>query len=177
MRKLIASTLAAATLASGVVAAPAFAQSAPAQVVKAQYPYGYGNGPRSSNRYYDRKAGGWCYAGEPPGHCRQRLEYERRNHRRYYWNDGRYYYDDGYYRGGRYYRRDRHDDNDAAIIAGIIGFALGAAIVGSQDDRAYYERHRNDRRWQDDCRRRYDSFDPYSGTYLDRDGYRRYCRS
>jgi len=55
-------------------------------------------------------------------------------------------WDDGYDRGDRYYRdrgrdddryhrRDRsgsnHKKRDAAIIAGIAGLALGAAIVGS----------------------------------------------
>jgi hypothetical protein len=173
MRNLIASALATATLVSGTLTMPAYAASAADPIVKAQYSYDYGHAS-NRGRYYDRDGRGWCYAGERPQHCRERLYYERRSGRHYSWYDGRYR--DDRYRGDRYYH-DRHDDDSGALLAGaIIGFALGAAIVGNQDDRAYYERHRGDRGWADACRRRYDSFDPYSGTYLDRDGYRRYCR-
>ena len=60
--------------------------------------------------------------------------------------------------------------------AAILGFALGAAILGSQSDYDYYYSHRADRRYLDGCRVRYRSFDPYTGTYVTSTGYRRYCR-
>lgn len=69
--------------------------------------------------------------------------------------------------------RDEHDD---AIIAGLLGFALGAAIAGSHQDKARVESHRDDREWIASCARRYRSFDPVSGTYLGKDGLRHYCR-
>jgi len=106
-----------------------------------------------------------CYRGEHPRECRDRMRWERRHGSRYEWRDGRYY---------------RHDnDNDAAgaaIVGGILGFALGAAIAGSQNDRSYYDSHRGDRNWVNRCRSRYRSFDASTGTYLGNDGYRRYCR-
>ncbi|HYD43749.1 MAG TPA: BA14K family protein [Phenylobacterium sp.] len=107
---------------------------------------------------------GGCYAGEYPRDCRERLRWERRHGYGYEWRDG------------RYYRRDRDNDTGAAIAGGIIGFALGAAIAGSQNDRRHYERYRGDRGWAARCRARYRSFDPASGTYLSSNGYRRYCR-
>jgi hypothetical protein len=119
----------------------------PAQV-RAQY---YGGG------YY----GGGCYAGEWPSQCRDRLRWER--------SRPVYVYPDN-----RYYGRRRHrDSTGAAIAGGIIGFALGAAIAGSQSDRRYYASRRGDRSWAARCARRYRSFDPYSGTYLSNSGYRR----
>jgi hypothetical protein len=155
MSKALTATIAAVVLASGAAAPagaypvgvePAIARDGDARLIRVQY--------------------GGCYAGEYPRDCRERLRWERRHGRGYEWRDG------------RYYRRDRDDDNDvgAAIAGGIIGFALGAAIAGSQNDRNRYERHRGDRSWIARCRARYRSFDPASGTYLSNSGYRRYCR-
>jgi hypothetical protein len=177
MSTLITAVTAALTLASGV-AAPAYTAAESGRVVKARYPsYAYDdydaryrNG-HGYNGYYDNRIGAWCYAGERRFECRERVAYERRYNRRYEWRDGRYYY----YRDSRY-RSDHDDDVGAAIAGSILGFALGAAIVGNRDDYDYYNRHRYDRTWQSECRRRYSNFDPYTGTYLERDGYRRYCR-
>lgn len=54
-------------------------------------------------------------------------------------------YDRGYYGGGgrgydRGYRHGRHDDDDDALAAGVIGLALGAVIGSalSQPRREYY---------------------------------------
>ena len=101
-----------------------------------------------------------CYRGESRSACRDRLRWEQRTHRRLVWRDGRYY----------------HDNNDAgaAIVGGILGFALGAAIAGSQQDHDYYVRHRYDRSWRRRCSS-LPSFDWRSGTYMGRDGYRHYC--
>ncbi len=71
----------------------------------------------------------------------------------------------------RHGRRDHHDSS--SLAAGIIGFALGAAIVGSQQD--VDKARRADRRWDDICARRYRSYDRFSRTYLGRDGLRHYC--
>jgi hypothetical protein len=107
--------------------------------------------------------GGGCYAGEWPEQCRDRLRWER-SRPVYVYPDNR-----------RYYRRNR-DNTGAAVAGAILGFALGAAIVGSQSDRRYYSSNRGNRSWAQRCARKYRSFDPYSGTYLSNSGYRRYCR-
>jgi hypothetical protein len=68
----------------------------------------------------------------------------------------------------------RGDDASQSLIAGIIGFALGAAIVGSQDeaDRA----RAADQTFDQACRQRYRSYDARSRTYLGTDGLRHYCK-
>jgi len=77
-----------------------------------------------------------------------------------------------------YVRRhpDRRNDHSDAIIAGVLGFALGAAIAGSSQDKDRVEPRLNDPDWIAYCARKYRSFDPRSGTYLGRDGLRRYCQ-
>jgi hypothetical protein len=77
-----------------------------------------------------------------------------------------------------YLRRhpDRRDDHSDAIITGMLGFALGAAIAGSQNDQTYARSRMGDRDWVNYCSRRYRSFDRRSGTYLAYDGLRYYCR-
>lgn len=153
MRKTLTVVLAAATMASGM-SAPAFAK--PLKLDPAAMPARVGIEDVQYRRYrsYER-----CYPGERARDCRERIRWERRH--------GGYYQ----YRNGRYYRRD----NDAAAAA-ILGFVLGAAILGSQSDYDYYYSRRNDRAYLDRCRVRYRSFDPYTGTYVTTTGYRRYCR-
>lgn len=73
-----------------------------------------------------------------------------------------------------YNERHRRDDDNSALIAGIIGFALGAAIVGTMDQ-AEHARTADDS-WDAYCARRYRSYDPRSRTYLGYDGLRHYCR-
>lgn len=100
-----------------------------------------------------------CSPGEPRSACRDRQRWERdRNHGRWVWRNGRY--------------ENAHPG--AAVAAGILGFALGAAISGSNDDYVYYQRHRNDRGWRARCRD-LPGFDWRSGTFVGRDGYRHYC--
>lgn len=102
---------------------------------------------------------------------------------RYYYN-GRWVAPDEWNR--RSYERDRwarnyerrrhrdHDDNSAALVAGIIGFALGAAIVGSANQAEHARTA--DRSWDDYCARKYRSYDRHSRTYLGGDGLRHYCQ-
>ncbi len=77
-------------------------------------------------------------------------------------------------------RQHGHDsDSDAAVglvIGAILGFALGAAVVDSVEQQEYAMSRLNDPGWIAYCARRYRSFDPYTGTYLGRDGLRHYCR-
>jgi hypothetical protein len=110
--------------------------------------------------YAANRNAGTCYSGERRDDCRERLRYEQQSHRRYVW------------------RGDHYEDQDAAgaaIAGGIIGFILGTAIAGSNDDRDYYNTHRNDRDWRERCARAHPGFDPRTGTYVGQDGYRRYC--
>ena len=117
-------------------------------------PY-YGEGT-----HYDAQYRGGCYAGERGDDCRERLRLEQQSHNRYVWRNDHY---------------EEQDATGAAIAGGIIGFALGAAIAGSNSDRDHYNSHRNDRDWQSRCRASYPNFDPRTGTYAGQDGYRHYC--
>jgi hypothetical protein len=101
-----------------------------------------------------------CYNGERSDDCRERLRYEQHTQRHYVW------------RGDHY---ESQDAAGAAAAAGIIGFIMGAAIVGSPSDRDYYNAHRNDADWRSRCSSAYSGFDYNTGTYIGRDGYRRYC--
>lgn len=165
-RKTVTVAVAAITLGAGVTV-PAYAKPivtqqvqpvTEASLVQAQY---YDRRDyRRAQRRAERDARG-CYRGEPLRDCRERTNWERRYGSRYYYNNGRYY---------------RNDNSGAALAAGILGFALGAAIQGDRDDYDYYYARRNNRAWIERCRVRYRSFDPYSGTYVTTSGYRRYCR-
>jgi hypothetical protein len=59
-------------------------------------------------------------------------------------------------------------------MAGILGFALGAAIVGSQQQ-AQHARTA-DQKWDDYCAKKHRSYDRHSRTYLGSDGLRHYCQ-
>lgn len=169
MRTTLTTIAAAAALAT---AAPVFA--APVQVAPAA--------PVADSGLVDvqyREYRG-CYRGERAYDCRERLRYEQQYNRSYRYDNGRYYYDNNQYNNGysnrNYYRNDSGNQAGAAIIGGIIGFALGAAIAGNDDDRRYYNSNRANRRYHSWCRSRYRSYDYNTGTYLGSDGYRRYCR-
>ncbi len=159
MRKTLTLALAGLTLSTSVIAAaPASAQVTSADLQRTVF----------------------VQTGDPEAHYVQQIHYPgRRYYRDRYYGGGYYgprhygrgYYRDhyygpryrGYYRDDYYYRR-RHRDNDAALAAGVVGFALGAAIAGSAQPRGYSPR----------CYR-YRSFDPYSGTYIGYDGRVRRC--
>jgi hypothetical protein len=77
-----------------------------------------------------------------------------------------------------YQRRRGHEekshDDTGALVAGILGFALGAAIVGSQQQA---EKARTaDQSWDAYCAKKYRSYDRRSRTYLGNDGLRHYCQ-
>ena len=158
MRKLIVVAMTVATVGTGWSYG---AQASPlGRGVSGDLALAAGPGAPGIEKVQYRRA---CYRGERPRDCRERLRYERRYNRRYDWNNGRYSY--------------RGDNDAGAAVAGaVLGFALGAAIMGSQDDYDYYYRYRNDNSYRSWCRTRYRSFDPYTGTYMANDGYRRYCR-
>jgi hypothetical protein len=127
---------------------------------------GYGQQGHGQPGYGQPGQQGWqggpaqdgCYPGEYD--CQQRLRTQQRTHHNYVWRNGQY---------------EAQDAAGAQIAAGIIGFILDAAILGSNSDRDYYNAHRNDRGWRTRCRSAYSTFDFNTGTYRGRDGYRHYC--
>lgn len=71
----------------------------------------------------------------------------------------------------RYYRHyDRGNDAGTAIVAGIAGLAIGAAIASSANDRYYDDRYYYDRGPRYNYAPRYDYYRP-------RYNYRQYCRT
>lgn len=108
-------------------------------------------GPPPGGQYYYN--GRWVDSGEWRRHSSERDRWARNYQHRHH---------------------DRDRDNSAAIVAGIIGFALGAAIVGSQQQAEHARTA--DRSWDDYCARKYRSYDPRSRTYMGADGLRRYCQ-
>ncbi len=121
--------------------------------------------------------------GRPPQYGQQRPQdrgapQQAGNH---YYN-GRWVGDDEWRRNGsqrdqwaRDYQRRRGDnDNASAAVAAIIGFALGAAIVGSQQQAEHARTA--DAGWDRYCARKYRSYDRRSRTYLGFDGARHYCQ-
>ncbi len=92
-------------------------------------------------------------------------------------------------RGPRYYRRDRGNAAGAAIIGGIVGLGVGAAIASANQPRYVEPAPRRyvepgysytpqpwTREWYQYCSQRYRSFDPGSGTFQQYNGPRRMCR-
>lgn len=78
----------------------------------------------------------------------------------------------------RYYGRG-HDNTDTAIIAGIAGLAIGAAIASSGRDRYYYRdgyRYRNGYYYDRGYYPRYSYSYRYAPRYHYRDRYRDYDR-
>ncbi len=74
----------------------------------------------------------------------------------------------------RYYHRDRGSDAGTAIVAGIAGLAIGAAIASSSNDR-YYDRG-YDNRYYYDRGPRY-NYAPRYNYYQPRYNYRQHCRT
>ena len=73
------------------------------------------------------------------------------------------------------YQKRRKDDRDSsALVAGILGFALGAAIVGSA--RQAEKARTADKSWDAYCAKKYRSYDRHSRTYMGLDGLRHYCQ-
>ena len=160
MRKTISSRILAAALCVSLIASPAYAQ---ARRDAPPPPYDYWQNRRDP----------------PPGHEFRRAEEPRPN-----WDDRRSpppnWGRDEWQLRQRWLRNHGHDDRDdnnaAGLIFGVIlGFALGAAVVDSQEQQNHATSRLNDPGWIAYCARRYRSFDPYTGTYLGNDGLRHYC--
>ena len=149
------STLITAATASMLLAGTVLAQPRPYDQREGRGEYSQQRGPaqgdRSGGQYYYN--GRWVDAGEWRRHSSER---------------------DRWARNYQYRRGHRGGDNSSALVAGIIGFALGAAIVGSQQQA---ERARTaDASWDAECARRYRSYDRSSRTYMGYDGVRHYCQ-
>jgi hypothetical protein len=169
MRKSL--TLVVASVASLIVADAAMAQPRPysdawgpprAPQQQAPHPGDHGRGPapHGTGPYQSQPlAQNYYYNGRWVGPD----EWRRRSDERDRWAQN--------YQRRRGYR-DR--DDSSALVAGIIGFALGAAIVGSmqQADHA----RTADESWDDYCARKYRSYDRRSRTYMGYDGLRHYCQ-
>jgi hypothetical protein len=73
-----------------------------------------------------------------------------------------------------YYRRHRGGDVALGVVGGLAAGALIAGAIASQQ--AHQPLHRTqDPAYIAYCSRKYRSFDPYTGTFLARDGYRYTC--
>ena len=157
MRK--SSTMIVASLIGVLLAGPVLAQPRPYdESDRYQGQYQQNGGYEGDGQYYYN--GRWVDSGEWRRHDSERDEWARSYRGRDDYRDN-------------YRRRHHHDDDSSAIAAGIIGFALGAAIVGSQQDAA--RARRADRNWEASCSRRYRSYDRESRTYLGSDRMRHYC--
>jgi hypothetical protein len=133
-----------------------------------------GRGPPNYYEYWQNRR------DPPPGH-----EFHRVPDHRERWDDRRRpppnWDRNAWALRQQWLRRHGHDarDHDATvgIIAGVLlGFALGAAVVDSVERQEEAARRLHDPAWIAYCARRYYSFDPYTGTYLGRDGLRHFCR-
>lgn len=71
-------------------------------------------------------------------------------------------------------QRQRRNSDGPNLLSGIIGFALGAAIVGSQQQVQHAQTA--DDGWDRRCEGKYRSYDRSSRTYLGYDGDRHYCQ-
>lgn len=99
--------------------------------------------------------------------------------------------------GPRRHDYRRHHDSGDAIVAGVIGLAIGALIVGAAsqpryvepiDDGYFPEPPRRavryggglepwSRDWYRYCADRYRTFDPRTGTYMSYEGVRNFCEA
>lgn len=79
-----------------------------------------------------------------------------------------------------YYHHGYHHDRGGAIVGGIMGLAAGAIIAGAMNQREEPRRavrgYRGDADHVAYCARKYRSYDPYSNTFVGRDGRARQCR-
>jgi hypothetical protein len=160
MRRLIATAMAALMLSTSLVASPAYAQR--------------DRGPPPPYQYWENRR------DPPPGH-----EFRRQPEQPLHWDNRREpppnWNRNTWALRQEWLRRNGHDDDDhdaaVGLIVGILlGFALGAAVVDSREQQDYATSRLNDPGWIAYCARKYVSFDPYTGTYLGRDGLRHYCR-
>lgn len=173
MRKIIATALAALTLVVSLTGIDV----APAEARDRQISFRRNSGGMGANRFFharnwngaNRFIGGSRFYGFNRGYRGYRY-----HHAPIYYGYGgpRYYgYGPSYYDYGPgydgYYGYDDGYDGGAAIAGGIIGLATGALLGGALNHPYSYG---------GSCAARFRSYDPASGTYLGRDGYRHPCR-
>ena len=108
-------------------------------------------GGQAQDRHYYN--GRWVISTEWQRHSSERSRWETNNRR----NHGR-----------------RNGSNSSSLLSGVIGFALGAAIVGSQQQAQHAQSA--DSSWDNRCAAKYRSYDRSSRTYLGYDGARHYCQ-
>ena len=111
-----------------------------------------GRNTQSQNRHYYN--GQWVDFNEWQRHSSERDRWASQNRQR---------------RGAHY-----ESNGSSSLLSGIIGFALGAAIVGSQEQAQHAETA--DPSWDNQCAAKYRSYDRNSRTYLGYDGARHYCQ-
>jgi hypothetical protein len=155
LRTLIAVTAISLALAPSVFAQPRpYGQPGPnhGQYQQRGHPApGPAQSDRSGGQYYYN--GRWVDQGEWQRHSSERDRWAQNYQRR---------------------RGNHGGDNTSALLGGIIGFALGAAIVGSQQQA---ERARTaDQSYDAVCARKYRTYDRNSRTYMGFDGARHYCQ-
>ncbi len=162
MRRFLTNGLAGLMAAATLAATPAYAQRGRHDDAPPPYPYW--------EQRRDPPPGHEVRPPPPPD-----TRWDNRRHPPPQWGDEQWRYRRDWLR--RHGHRD--DDHNAVfgLFAGaILGFVLGAAIADSREQQEYAQSRLNDPAWIAYCARRYRSFDPYSGTYLGRDGLRHYCR-
>lgn len=168
---LVVASIASLTFASAVLAQPR--PYDPGQSPRGQYSQGQQQAPGAGRYNAPQPRGQYPQQGRGPGQG-------ARSGGQYYYN-GRWVDDSEWRRheaererASRSYQQRRGGDSSSSLIAGIIGFALGAAIVGSTQQA---ERARTaGETWQDSCARRYRSYDRASRTYMGYDAVRHYCQ-
>jgi hypothetical protein len=162
MRRKLTGVLAALLVVSSLAISPASAQGRRGEDPPPPYPYWeQRRDPPPGHEFRERRDPypDWEDRNRPPPNW-NRQEWEMRQ--RWLRRHGR---DD-----------DDHDSAAGLIIGAILGFALGAAVVDSQEQQQNATSRLNDPGWIAYCARQYRSFDPYTGTYLGYDGLRHYCR-
>jgi hypothetical protein len=158
MKRAIASAMAALLFAATL--APPFASAKGRDEPPPPYPYWQSHGnPPPGHDFRDPPNDHWKDRGRPPpGWGRSEWQYRRDWLRRHGHDD------------------DDHDAATGLIVGAILGFVLNAAIADTREHQDYARSRLNDPGWIAYCARKYASFDPYSGTYMGRDGLRHYCR-
>ena len=156
MRKSMCLIAAAAMVAMTPVQASAQGPYAPPGHEQGRGPSDQGRGPPGGDQYRGQDQDQYYSRGRWVGPDQ--------------WRQDRQSWEDNYRRR----HKKQKQDNTAAIIAGVIGLALGAAIVGSQDEARRARTPDTSRDGQ--CRAKYRSYDAPSGSYMGYDGFRHYCQ-
>ena len=151
----IIGAISAAMVAASMAAVPTTAQAASVALPDGSYQVAQWDGPPRGQGWGGPGRGGPGWRG--PGGPGPRYYNYPRGHRYYCWRGPGYY-------GGNYY-----GNPNAALAAGVLGLALGAAIAGS----ANQQRYGND--YVAYCSQRYRSFNPATGTFTGYDGRQYRC--